>query len=123
MPLVVALAVVGSNNVVRADPPSVVLKDVPDACRPFLAVPPDSDATWNQVLSLAGCLRDGSVVRITDSESLDGALDELAYPDETSIAMYMWAFQNGPDRVRMRASYEIGATLTQLVVRARRSSR
>jgi hypothetical protein len=121
MPLFVALAVVGSGSSVRAEPTGVVLQDVPDACRTFLRAPRDPDAAWNQALSLAGCLRDSSVVRIANSQDLEAALDELADRDQMTVTVYMWAFQYGPDRVRLRAAYEIGSTLTQLVVRARRS--
>jgi hypothetical protein len=116
----ILVTLLGIVHIARAEP-AMTLRDVPDACRAFTRAPADPRAAWNQVLSLAGCTADNSTVTIIDPDDLPVALDTLASRLEPSLAIYVWAVQNAPDPIKIRAAYQIGLSEVALAVRARRS--
>lgn len=104
--------------------PSPPLDRIPPACRRFTSVPDnarDDVYAWNQALSLAACLQDTAIERVTDPEQLDAMVDDLAHRAAPAMMIYLVALERAPGPVQLRAAYLIAMDYVGLITRARAS--
>jgi hypothetical protein len=107
-----------------AEPVQLDAATVPEACRPYLAVPSDAKSelmVWNQRMSLAACLIDTTAALPSASEpgqlrALVGGLEDSV---QRSTAIYRDAMAHAPLPIQMVAAYGLGSVSRNLVVRAR----
>jgi len=100
------------------------LDRIPPACRRFASVPEnarDDVYAWNQALSLAGCLQDTTIERVTDPEQLDAMVDDLAHRAAPAMVIYLVALEQAPGPIQLRAAYQIAMDYVALITRARAS--
>jgi len=76
---------------------------------------------WNQLLSVAGCAQDTSILDVADSEELEPMVHELERGLAPSLRLDLMIIASGPDDVAIRAASQIGMSELALVTRARAS--
>lgn len=118
----IAALLVFRASVLADDRPDVP-DELPLECQPFAAIEPDteSQATWNQVLSFAACLQDGSLARIENPDELPALIAQFQLAHAPSMTLYLAALQYGPPDVQLRAAFQIGQMQIGLISRARAS--
>lgn len=104
----------------EADVPA---SEIPPECIAYVSADGSEEALWGQVLSLAACVQDATVASITTSEQLRPTLESLAQALGPSTMLYVYAVENGPESVQLRATYQIGMAFVGLAIRARASIR
>lgn len=110
----------GSSHEVFA----VSVQTLPVECRIYTWIPADARddvLAWNQLLSLAACLQDGSVSTVTDPDQLEAMVDQYTRALEIPMMVYTGAIEQGPRSVQLRAAYQIAMAHVSLIVRARSS--
>jgi len=98
--------------------------DVPVACRMYSGIPADAHGSpleWNNLLSLASCMQDGSVTTVTDPAELEGYVATMSDALAPPMMIYLGALEFGPGTVQLRASYQVGMAYVALITRARSS--
>lgn len=129
--LVAALGVIASANIASADQDapmtrakSIWSQRVPLECRRYLEVSESARNTiieWQQALSFAACIQDGSIPRVCGSEQLEEMVDAMMERLELPMAIYVEALAHGPESIQLRAVFQIGMTSVALSTRARSS--
>lgn len=115
------LAVVG---VLAASTARAQVAALPEPCRPFTWLPADvEDDTlgWNQLLSLASCLQDASIERVSNADELAPMIERFQHGLAMPMMIYLRALEEGPGDVQLRAAYQVGMAEVALIVRARSS--
>lgn len=92
---------------------------VPGKCHALAAVPLDSPTYWNARMSLAACVLDLPPVHITDADSIDGALRDLAVGAMPALVVYEDLVASAPQPVRFRAAYHVALVVGAIMTRAR----
>ncbi len=102
----------------------LAVHDLPEQCRPFAATPADvRDDTfgWNQLLSLASCLQDNTIIPITDEDEVELIVDRYHALLYVPMLIYVGVLENAPGPVQLHAAYHVGMAYLTMVIRARRS--
>ncbi len=100
------------------------VETIPIECRAYAWLPADARddvLKWNQLLSLATCLQDASVSRVSDPEQLESMVDGYLRALEVPMMIYAGALEFGPGPVRLRALYQLAMAHVTLMMRARGS--
>jgi hypothetical protein len=130
MSLRIAVAVIGVFSIIglasasSREASSVPAEKIPVACRTYAWIPADARddvVGWNQLLSLAACLQDGSISSVNDSEQLELMVDQYSRALEVPTMVYAGAIEDGPPGVQLRAAYDLALAHLSLVIRARSS--
>jgi hypothetical protein len=103
---------------------AISLEPIPIECRAFASLPEDARddiVGWNQALSLAACLQDASVARVTDPDELEAMVDAYARALEVPTMIDVGALEYGPGPIQLRAAYQVAMLHVTLIVRARSS--
>ena len=80
----------------------------------------DRATLWSRRLSLAGCLRTAAPVpQVQDPELVRRLVAGLRARVQRPIAIYRDALRDAPWELRLLAAHELGATYSDLIVRAR----
>jgi hypothetical protein len=120
--LLAILAVVAAMPSAHADDAAPFV-EIPPACSEAWTVAsgPRTPAAFEAMLSLAACLQDTSLTRISRAEDVSQAVDRLDVALEPAFQFYLVVFDTAPDPLKLRAAYAIGLAETSLMTRARRS--
>src|SRR5512139_2371282 len=98
---------------------------IPARCAPFKEVPADAkteQVAWNQRLSLAACMQPVEVYIATGTlRGLGTLVANISRAMGPSMTIYQDAIGRGPDQVRLLATYGLGMTYVETMVRARRA--
>lgn len=103
---------------------TIAIPDMPASCRAFAWVPADtvSDSLgWNQLLSLASCVQDASLDRVSSAGELTAMIDRFARQLAVPTTIYLGAIDQAPGPVQIRAAYQLAMAHVVLAVRARSS--
>jgi hypothetical protein len=103
---------------------AVSVEMIPVECRTYAWIPADARddvLAWNQLLSLATCLQDGSIATVTDPDQLEAMVDHDTRALEVPMMIYAGAIEHGPPSVQLRAVYQIAMAQVSLIARARSS--
>jgi hypothetical protein len=95
---------------------------IPPQCRQFASLPADRRDTtlaWNQMLSLAACVRDASTPHVTSVGELAPMVATMFERLAPALLLDLAALQHGPEPVQVRAAYQIGMLYVEAIVRAR----
>ncbi|HSN25457.1 MAG TPA: hypothetical protein VLT45_04205 [Kofleriaceae bacterium] len=106
-----------------ADAPAAV-NELPEECRPFAVTPSDvRDDTfgWNQLLSLASCIQDNTVMQVTDEAEVELMVDRYRASLYIPLLIYVGVLENAPGPMQLHAAYHVGMAYLTMAVRARRS--
>ena len=123
-------ALFGIISTLLISPASVLAEDLPPnpdelppECRQYADIEPDteSQATWNEVLSFAACLQDGTIAQIDNPDELPALIAQFQLAHAPSMTLYLAALQYGPAGVQLRAAFQIGLMQVALISRARAS--
>lgn len=100
---------------------------VPARCAPFAGMTittddagrPRSAAGWQQLLSLAACVQDGSIAAVREPGELAPMLDELSRRLALPMMVYLDALEHAETPIQLRAAFHIGMAYVGLSTRAR----
>lgn len=104
-----------------------MLDVVPERCAAFAAMTittddsgrPRSAAGWQQLLSLAACVQDGSIAAVREPGELEPMLDELSRRLVLPMMVYLDALEHAETPIQLRAAFQIGMAYVGLSTRAR----
>lgn len=91
-------------------------------CHQFMVVPADSTSdllTWDQRLSFAACRERPIVAAVTTPQQLGPMVATLEHAVAPSQAIYRDAIARAPDPIKLVATYELGMSYVNIMVRAR----
>jgi hypothetical protein len=101
---------------------------VPARCAPFTAGfgepgsrEPGSEHAWRELLSLATCLQDASVERVSEPAELLPMVEAMSRRLALPMKIYLAALERGDAPVQLRATFQIGMAYVALATRARSS--
>lgn len=100
------------------------VETIPVECRIYTWIPEDARddvLAWNELLSLAACLQDGSISTVTDPDQLEAMVDQYTRALEIPMMVYTGAIEQDSRSVQLRAAYQIAMAHVSLIVRARSS--
>jgi hypothetical protein len=100
---------------------------VPERCARFAVMTmatddagrPRSAEGWRQLLSLAACVQDGSIVAVREPGGLEPMLDELSRRLALPMMVYLDALEHAETSIQLRAAFQIGMAYVGLSTRAR----
>jgi hypothetical protein len=76
---------------------------------------------WIQWLRLGDCVQDMPVFRVEHEDQLEPMLAALKAGVAPALRLYLYAAENAPAEIQVRAAYHIAATQLGLIIRARAS--
>ncbi len=97
---------------------------LPDDCRQFLQLLPDSRSEmlpWYQRLSIAACRQRVEVSPVTTPQQLGPMVAAIENAMAPSIAIYNDGATRGKHEIRLLSEYWLGMTYLNIAVRARRA--